>query len=163
LELPLAVQWGFAPDGRLICTGLLVGWDPEEPAEVTSRALRRIKLSEIMADLPNLPDKAPSALGRRSIKSLIEAAPKARPAHPGPQGWPDEHYQEVARLYRAGLVKAPRSPMKWLAAQLDTSEPTAYRWRDEAVNRGLLEPRPKKRRGPARQTRRQPATRKGSR
>jgi len=154
---PVAVQFGLAPNGRLICTGLLVGWlavPPSKRVEVTARAVHEIRLGEILAN------KGTS--GESPVPGwLLQTVPMVRPPHPGRAGYPDEHFENVARLYKRALVVAPRAPMKWLSEQLHASSATADRWRKGAEDRGFLPERNKVRRGPTR-TRRQPK-RKGSR
>lgn len=165
---PIALQFGHSPEGRLICTGLLVGWqlnaigDPtklpsSQRRELTARALRRIKLPEILSDLdPLSEDEELGGPRKRSRKGTTGADPippwllQSLPVvgHPGPKGHPDEHYRMVAQRYETALLVAPRSPMKWLAEQLHCSGATAHRWRDEAARRGFLPSRPRVRRGP---------------
>jgi hypothetical protein len=148
---PLALQVSKAADGRLVCTGLLIGWqldrhplaDPvADRVEITARQLRAIHLPEILAEaVRSQPDMLPAT------------APTVRPPHPGNVGYADGYYENVARQYRDALVVEPRSPMKRLAKQLNVAPATAYRLRDESIRRGFLEPRPKKRRGPTRDAR----------
>ena len=109
---PLVLQIGRAPDGRLICTGLLVGWR-DKPVEVTARALHQIRLGEILMGLAPLPEDgaAPRGRGKRSDLSpippwLLQQTPTVRPPHPGQAGHTDEHYQNVARLYEEALLVA---------------------------------------------------------
>jgi hypothetical protein len=172
---PLAMQIGFEPDGRLICTGLLIGWqidaigdpaqaDPAARKELTARALRDIRLGELLADYAPLAADGSDPNPSRSRDAspipnwLLQTVP--RPPHPGPKGYDDNHYKRVAQLYKAALVDAPRAPMVRLAEQLQCGNATAYRWRDEAAARGFLPERAKARRGPKHV---QGSKRKGSR
>ncbi len=170
---PLVLQIGLSPKGRLICTGLLVGWseDPTSDSlvEVTARAVHEIKLGAILKELEPLPEDGgiPQA-GKRKRSDvspvpswLLQSVPTVRPPHPGQAGHSDEHFENFANLYKRALVVAPGAPMKWLAEQLDIGDATPYRWRDEAERRGLLPKRDKARRGPTRT--RRPPTRKGTR
>jgi hypothetical protein len=146
---PVALQLGLDPEGRLICTGLLVGWQLDaigdaskvpmsDRTELTARALRRVKLPPILSDL-----------GPHSVAPLPNWLHQTIPVvrHPGPKGHSNEHYKMVAELHRTALVTQPASPMKWLAKQLGCADATAYRWLDEAAVRGFLPQRKKIRRG----------------
>jgi hypothetical protein len=152
---PLALQVGLSPGGKLICTGMLIGWT-ENPMsqriELTTRTMRNIRLGEILRDLAPIPDgAAPNAKQKRLVAPLpgwlLLHTPDARPSRPGRGGFNDNHYKYVADLYRTACIVAPGAPMKWLAAQLDMSHATAYRWRDEAAARGFLPVRDKVPRG----------------
>jgi hypothetical protein len=176
---PVALQLGLAPDGRLVCTGLLVGWQLDaigdatkvplnERTALTARALRGIKLGEILNELEPLadgvepfPDRAASPKRYRKFSTgawpvpnwLHQTVPAVRPPHPGPKGYSDEHYKNVADLYKMALAVKPGAPMKYLTELLGLSpknQATAYRWRNEAVARGFLpeSEQPKTRRGP---------------
>ena len=129
---------------------------------MTSRDLRKIRLPQVLADLQPLGE---DGVARRDSPispvppELLQTVPVV--AHPGRGGHSDEHYRHVATLYATALVAAPHSPMQWLATQLHASPATAYRWRDEAIKRGLLPARETERRGATRD--RQRPKRKGSR
>lgn len=130
--LPVSVQVARR-DGRLVCTGLLVGW-AVPPAEVTAGSLRRIRLGQILATLDRL-----TAAGEPLEELAEDAAALAEWKHPGPAGHDDEHYQNVARLYREAVRRSPRSPVRWLARQMHASPATVHRWLAGARDRGFLE------------------------
>jgi hypothetical protein len=155
-DLPLAFQVGTAADGRLVCTGLLIGWN-EPRAEVTARALRNIRLGEILGDLVPMGARAPTAKGRKAARALVTDAPRARTRRPGPAGHPREHYEQVAKLYKEAGKR--RAPVKWVAEQMDASPATVHRWLQKCREDGLLART--QRRGPstartAKTTRRKP-------
>jgi len=138
VPVPLVMQLARAEDGRLICTGLVIGGgDPR--VEVTTRALHAIKLGEL----------------RDSLAGLLrhDRMPMVQPRRPGPQGRPDEHYEQLARWYLdEALVLAPRSPIKWLVENHyeGTDPATIHRWLQRARDKKLI-PR-RGRRGAAGQT-----------
>jgi hypothetical protein len=162
---PVALQIGQSPSGKLICTGLLVGWQLDaigdaskfpmsERTELTARAVHGIKLGEILDDLALLQEDGGSPKRGRTGTSGAGPIPDwlhrtiPRPAHPGPKGHTDEWYKHVAETYREALVVAPGSPMKWLQQHLPCSPAQSYRYRDGAVARGFLPTQPTARRGP---------------
>lgn len=137
---PVTVRLGFAPDGRLCVTGLLVA--VLEPTEITARALRDIPLAEITAMAAD-----PKALGPAAQVILGGAASAAAPLRrprmrPGPRGHPREHFEHVAARYRAALQRTPRSPVTTLTKELHASEATVRRWLQQARAMGLLGPAP---------------------
>ena len=187
---PFALQFARSPNGKLICTGLLIGWQidaigdaskvpAEKRTELTARALRRIKLPEVLKNLEPLSKDeeagGPRSRKRSSVKEFDDVTPlpnwldqNVPIRHPGPKGHTDEHYKMVVELYRTALIAEPKAPMKWLAKQLGKSEMTAYRWLDEAAERGFLPKRQKVARSPRLPTNKprqlnQPPKRKGSR
>jgi hypothetical protein len=176
IDLPIALQLGVSPEGRLICTGLLVEWqlnainDPEaipieQRRELTARKLRSINLGKILNDLNpqsfGLPRRAKRAGAMPLPDWFRNSLHVVGSAEPGSE---DEHYRNVAALYQEALLVQPGSPMKWLRAQLHCSEATAYRWRTEAEVRGFLPKRKRVRRGPPESPRKRPTPkRKGSR
>ncbi|MGO8873382.1 MAG: hypothetical protein ACLQPH_18660 [Acidimicrobiales bacterium] len=170
---PAALQIGFSQSGRLICTGLLIGWQlnaigdaskvpMDKRTELTARAVHGIRLGEILNDLEPLPEDggSPKRKGKGSTGAvpvprwLQQSVPVVRPPHPGAKGYPDSHYQKVAEVYLTALMVAPGSPIKWLSEQFPCSEATAHRWRNEAEKRGFLPERPRARRGPPSKSRR---------
>jgi len=148
---PLALRVGKTPDGRLICTGLLIGpigvteingerfYDSEAVHEVTARTLRRVKLGELLNEITEvagdetLPDSA-------AAQRIIAAAQEGRAARrPGPKGYPAEHFANVANAYRQALMVRPLTPIKYLAEQLGASEASIHRWLRRARDMGLLD------------------------
>lgn len=135
---PVAVQFARTPDGLPYATGVLVGWD-EPRVEITARALRGIRLGEILGGIVELPDKAATPQGRLVAEETLRSAIRNRPRRPGPGGYPAEHYEQVAALYRQAVEVSPRSPVKWMAAELPASLATVHRWLAVTRDRGLLE------------------------
>lgn len=131
------VRIGRRPDGRLVCTGLIVGglsfdYGPDMP-EITARALREIKL-------PHLVEQAVmSGTGdweervRRLLDASLPVRPRVRRRQLG-----DDHFRDVAESYRQAMVKAPQAPTQWLAKQWHVSEPTLRRWLQRARDKGYL-------------------------
>ena len=101
-------------DGRMVCTGLIVGLDaygPDgKPTEVTSRALRGIPVAELigraMTEDPVSDHHAPL---RRMV---LARAPEARTLkrQPGPKGHPDDHYPLGDKAVPARPGGEPRGP-----------------------------------------------------
>jgi hypothetical protein len=174
---PLALQLGLSPNGKVICTGLLVGWqlDDDDPARVplsertpvTPSALHGIGLGAILNDLSPLPDEFDLDAAVETLRRTRKTGPKnivmplgellasqvpviSRP-HPGPKGHDNKHFKMVATEYKKAL--AAGRTIKWLAHQLGCSEQTLYRWLNEAEQRGFLPERSKgARRAPRRKT-----------
>ena len=150
---PIAVQLGQANDGRLICTGLRLGGEEVPggtsggPVEITARSLREIPLTRLLVAITGVLNaqqmKArvhPAASVTRTADLFEEKLmPYMRiPARPGPKGYPDEHFRQVADAYRRALIKHPRGTFKALADQLHASEATVRRWVQRAQDRGYL-------------------------
>ena len=174
---PMALQLGLSPSGKLICTGLLIGWQLDAPpsvdvrklpmserTRVSAREVHEIKLQSILDDLEPVP-----WLGEGDILDIIDRLlarprksntgagplpawlqqqlPVVRAPDPGPEGYDDEHYKMVVVEYKKALAEG--RPMKSLARQFGRGEATLYRWLDEAEKRGFLPKRDKgARRGP---------------
>jgi hypothetical protein len=147
-RVPILVDLSTSPEGALVCTGLVIGAFTVE--EITARDLREIRLGEILADLGTaLTNQKKSKairnadeLRRITIGDLLEEAAswvvKPTKLRPGPHGHPREHFEDVARAYRAALVSDPRRPIKRLAEQYHASEATVRRWVQRARDMGLL-------------------------
>jgi hypothetical protein len=149
--LPIALQLGLSPSGRLICTGLLVGWLEGAKGgggELKPSEVHAIRLGQLLNDL----DLSDEPIRDSTISPVPNWLRQNVPAvkHPGHAGHPDDHYERVAQLYTRALVERPGAPMQWLAEQLHVSPATAYRWRDEAADRGFLPKRTKVKRGATR-------------
>jgi len=154
LPFPVAMAVGRSPDGRLICTGLLIAnldfpavYDPPPDApewygsqriEVTSRSLRQLPLPELLGSITALRDDPQGRALFREIFRLADDLP-ATPRHrPGPKGHPRSHFEQVAEAYRTALAQAPQAPIKALAEQYQYSEATVRRWVQRARDMGLL-------------------------
>jgi hypothetical protein len=154
LPFPVAISVGRSPDGRLICTGLLIAnldfpavydpppgapeWFGSQRVEVTARSLRELPLAELLGSITALRDDPKGRALFREIFRLaddLSALPRRRP---GPKGYDRAHFEQVAEAYRAALVHAPQAPIKALAGQLYRSEATVRRWVQRARDMGLL-------------------------
>jgi hypothetical protein len=78
------------------------------------------------------------ATAASAVAAVGRVTVNARSSHPGPKGWPDEHYQKVAVHYREALLHHPRSPMKWAAETWPTSDASMRRWVKRARVLGYL-------------------------
>ena len=120
--------------GRLICTGIHLGdnWETGgEEVEITTRSLRELRLDEILTQLNRQQDSF-QVIG---MSGVIGRGSVTRPHRPGRRGHGDEHYQEVARVYREA---AGRKPIQHLVEHFIVEESTARRWVREARKRGFL-------------------------
>lgn len=128
---------------HLVCTGLMAGTEGDD--EVTVRALRNVRLGEILSTLNGW------TRGQGDFESALHAAVHAQvtdqlftqragltPPRPGNGGYPREHYEQVAERYRHALEVAPRSPTKYLVDTEHWSAPTIRRWLRECRKLGLI-------------------------
>ena len=126
----MAVCFGEAEDGRLVCIGLLI--DPRKNVEVSTRLLREIPLGAIVQRASTGPPVERPASTRYRI----------RKPRPGPTGLPVKHYERVAKAYRLALRTHPRTPVRRLMAQMgNISESTAHRYLAKCRELGLLDSR----------------------
>ncbi len=122
------VRLGKVPEGRLVCTGLLIGAVGSE-REITARSLRRIPLAQLLTFLARISGGgAPGTLRLRPF------------TRPGPTGLPREHFEDVAKGYREALINAPRAPIKFLAKLWGRPEVSVRRWVQRCRDMGLLGP-----------------------
>jgi hypothetical protein len=172
---PMALQLGSSSDGRLICTGVLVGWqlnvfmsDPAkvpmtERTEVTPSTLHDIRLGSILKDLAPLSLSDPTDwVAMEKQMRLSRRTKPAQRAMPLPdwfhQSLPviarrrapkdDEYFKEVAILCQRAPLARRDAPMEWLAERLHCSIATAHRRRKEAIKRGFLPERQPLQRSP---------------
>jgi hypothetical protein len=144
---PVALAMAKSSDGRMICTGLIVGLNEAyplgngewgKPIEVTSRALRRIPVAELIGRaVTQDPISDHHAPLRRKVLSRSPESMSVRRA-PGPKGHPDEHFRWVADQYRKALEANPRAPMAWLDERIDVDRSTITRWVQRARDKGFL-------------------------
>lgn len=146
-EPPVALKLARSSDGRMICTAMIVGLNEAypvvidgrggyqaTPVEVTSRALRKIPVAELIgramrsADAPGWGD-----LVKRRVPKV-----RAVQRSPGPKGHPDEHFREVADAYREALLAEPRRPMAWMQRHYHADRTTIARWVKRARDMGYL-------------------------
>lgn len=127
VDPPVHMRVGLAPDGRLVCTGVLVGAlaDGEgQDGEVTARAVHDLKVGQLVSELASYrapkarPTNFAEALMQRKAQAMLGAAEAATPrprVRPGPKGHPLEFYEGVADDYRMACQEAPHGAMEWLA------------------------------------------------
>lgn len=147
-ELPVSTwfRMGVSEDGRLVCTGLLLGGDvPDE--EVTTSTLRGIPVAQLLAEVERMAKGEHGALAEAWAREVgIGRAdrferPKVRP---GRRGHPREHYEEVARRYLEALRTHPHKPTAHLAQTITDPDghpvapSTVRRWLERAEQMGLL-------------------------
>ena len=165
LPHPTYFRLGIGDDGKLVATGLVIAPDGELTArgarvpladivarfaeaviEPATRRRLRVELDNRpeweqdprwQQEQPEAPPGSPDwwgALEFMAMPSAGAALPVAR-VRPGPHGYSDEHYQQVAETYRHADVRAP---IRAVMREHHASESTATRWVREARRRGYL-------------------------
>lgn len=147
------VRVGTAEDGRVILTGFLLA-DPEARFEVTTNALRAIRVPEVVRAIHwraaggppprSVGGVGPTGLTRfEGVAQAIESAPRPAPV-PAKRGQAatDEDLHEVVRVYREHAWSA--SPIAATMDDLHLSRATVQRRLDLAHERGIF---PEGRRG----------------
>lgn len=153
LPYPVTLSAGIGDDGRLRCTGVILGAFTAEPAEITSASLRDVRISELLQEVSRTGDLLESLIeftgpgeGRSFLDRLSPGLISDLPPRP-PQvrgALPRSHFEAVAKEYRRALVKNERAPMAEMRGRLsewlerDVPEPTARRWVQRARDMGLL-------------------------
>ncbi|EWT05058.1 hypothetical protein N864_07625 [Intrasporangium chromatireducens Q5-1] len=140
---PVALTLSKTADGRMVCTGMIIGLSQAHPGhvgplEITSRDLRRIPVAELVGRAIYA-DQAPehhAPARRRAIAGAPESLTLKR--NPGPKGHPDKHFQQVAEMYRRALEESPRAPIVWLTKELHADRSTVARWLRRARDKGFL-------------------------
>lgn len=132
------VRLGKAPDGRPVCTGLVLGAFDED--EITARGLRDLPLVQFLSQIGRWKEVRNES-GAFS-KGFKRYAPKLSR---GPQGLPVAHFERIADLYRTALKLQPRAPLKAMRELLAKdrggyvpSDSTIHGWIRQARLRGLL-------------------------
>ena len=127
-------------DGRLVCTGLLLGAEAE--AEISARTLRDVPLGQLTSQ----------ARLNVGVEWWLEhglMAPVPAPifvSRPGPKGHPREHFAQVAAAYRQALHEAPDAPVQYLTRRFLTPdlapvpESTVRRWLQRSRDMKMLGP-----------------------
>jgi hypothetical protein len=131
-----------APDGRLICTGLVLGAFDDD--EITARTYRRLPLIEFLTEAARWSERQPD-LARQVFGGELPRRGGAR-VRPGPKGHDDKHFKLVAGLYRRALLSRPRAPVQMLLELINEgrepggewSEATVRRWLQRARDKGFL-------------------------
>jgi hypothetical protein len=142
---PVVMRLGRSADGRVVCSGLLLGGAGPGNAkagvqrgrrgvEISASSLRQIPLGLLMDELSHK-------------QFLQERLPGfQRPTRLGPRGIPAEKLTEVADLYRRALEERPSAPVQWMTEQIPgpTGKPTPAvtirRWLQRCRDLGLLGP-----------------------
>lgn len=147
---PVLVRLAKGEDGRLVCTGLILGaqtnvWPrpdlgdehltPER--EVTARSLRAVPLGAIVSRLT-----ATSHLPGDNLANTLPPDLPLPKLRPGPKGHPRQHFEDMAARYRRALVTNPRRPVKAVSEETGYPEATVRRHLQRARDMGLLEPAP---------------------
>lgn len=153
MPAPALVRLGRAADGRLVCTGVVLGAGAPEQ-EVPARSLRQVQLGAIVSRFHDMTRRTGPVSVSPAVAKLIAdsasipvAVPKLRP---GPKGHPRAHFENMAERYRSALVTNPRSPVKSVVAETGYPEATVRRHLRRARDLGLLEPAPPGKAGEAR-------------
>jgi hypothetical protein len=146
LPWPVLVRLGLA-EGRLVVTGLFIGAVDEQgqaasaveqEREITSRALRAVSVPDITETIARQAARS-DGLGFIERGMVETAHPHRRPRlRPGPQGYPRDHFRDVARRYRAALRRSPRAPIATLAREWPADPSTVRRWIGRARDMGYL-------------------------
>jgi hypothetical protein len=151
-DVEVRVRVGLSDDGRLACTGLLIGGN-RPSLEIGAAQLRHIPLGAIVASAADfwngseLQDPLGSAILRHMARKTLGVEPFVAGVRtrPGRAGLPAEHWEKVAMDYQAALAAAPDRPILHLVEATGTPEPTWRRWVRIARDKGLLgEARPGK-------------------
>jgi hypothetical protein len=154
LPYPVTLSVGVGDDGRLRCTGVILGAFTAEPAEITSASLREVRISELLQEIARTGDLLESLIeytGPRAGRPFLDRLspgliPDLPPRPPRVRGaLPRSHFETVAAEYRRALVKNERAPMaevrrclaNWLERE-EIPEPTVRRWVQRARDMGLL-------------------------
>jgi hypothetical protein len=135
-QAKVLVRLGKAPDGRPVCTGLVLGAFDE--GEITARGLRDLPLVQFLIQIGRHQEVRDES-GAFS-KGFKRYTPKLRR---GPQGLDDEHFKKIAGLYRTALKLQPRAPLNAMRELLGKgayapSDSTIHGWVRQARQRGFL-------------------------
>ena len=145
------VRLAVTADGKLAATGLVIeaelGMTARETriplarivntfASQSPATLKRLYLSRFPAGVdPQVPGEVTAA---RVVTTPGKTVPIVRAPRPGVRGHPDRYYRQIAKAYARAKRLHPRAPMKHLARELQTPEPTLYRALQQARKKGLL-------------------------
>lgn len=134
------IRLAKSPDGRLVCTGMVLGGAVGSETEITARSLRDLPLTPLLAKLGQWREN-------RDQTGIFSAGFKryAPMLSRGPRGLPDEHFERIADLYRIALKRQPRAPLKAMQELLAKdkggympSDSTIHGWIRQARQRGFL-------------------------
>lgn len=142
-ELPYPINFSVAvgENGRLVCTGLILGALAEETVAITSSSLRHVSISELLRHVTDAyDDPIFGSIFEHIVRDMSEAPPPPRVRG----SLSDQHFEYVAAEYRQALALEPTAPMRELRRRLglwqgrEIPEPTARRWVQRARDKGLL-------------------------
>lgn len=136
----MLVRLAKSPDGRLVCTGMVLGGPLGSEAEITARSLRNLPLAPLLAGLGQWREaRDQTGIFGAGFKRY---APKLRR---GPQGLDIDHFQKIADYYRIAINRQPRAPLKAMRELLAEdkggyvpSDSTIHGWIRQCRQRGLL-------------------------
>jgi hypothetical protein len=133
-------------DNELVCIGMIVAMRVPKPLR-TLRDISIDKLKRLAGERAAFQEPGPKSDWKIRMPVMVtgrqrewRAAYERKARRRGKQ-LPDEHYQQVAQIYRDAL-KTGRKPTKAVAEDLHTAYSNAGRWVVEARRRGFLEPAP---------------------
>jgi hypothetical protein len=153
LPYPVTLSAGIGDDGRLRCTGVILGAFTTEPAEITSASLREVRIAELLQEVASAGNLLQALIeysgpgdGRPFLDRLSPGLlPDLPPRPPQVRGaLPRSHFETVAAEYRRALLVNDRAPMTELRRRLaewlgrEVPEPSARRWVQRARDMGLL-------------------------
>lgn len=163
----LAIRLGVGDDGRLVATGVHLDAGPHEEVTARDLRFPLAKILSEFTRFASDPDRfkrllgqtlpgvdvtlLPTGEGPQTVpggwRLIFEqwlrwhaggSTPAVMRARPGRAGYPDEHYEHVAELYRQAKRQRPRAPIRALMGELHVSEPTVHRWLRTAAEKGFL-------------------------
>ena len=139
LNVPLFLELGRdAKRWEIVCTGLAMGFDPNDPVHVSATALRDIPLQKIIAMIVRtLPDHIlPNEVKTRHGGFGGWGGVARLRAHPGGKGLSDEELRDFKQRYLAIRRANPRAPTRTLARELVLTD-QAIRYRLQLAERRL--------------------------
>ncbi len=123
-------------DGRLVCTGLVLG--ASDGAEVTSRSLRNLPLSQLLSRLAKWPEvRGETGVFGAGFKRYVPKLSR------GPKGLPDSHFERIAAIYKTALQQEPSRPIRYMRKVLRPHggwphDSTIHKWIQQCRELGLL-------------------------
>lgn len=108
---------------------------PDADVPITQQDLRRIPLQRLAAVA------AMFERGGEFDWTQLSTPEKRPPQKPGPRGYDDEFYSEIARMAREAVSLKPKiSARQHIASNRHVSKHTADKWLKECRKRGFLTP-----------------------
>jgi hypothetical protein len=151
-ELPRIVLRFAEVDGRMVCVNIEIGADFDrddelDPEPITTEILRRIPLARLIEETLGQAVRGYEAaseweggIAERAKERLpaVRAGSEGRKRPGRPRLYGDEHFAEVANIYRSH--SGGRSPTKAVEDHFKVNKSTAAKWVARAREIGLLEP-----------------------